>query len=393
MKILFISYCDPTKIKTGDNIYTLNILSNLKAIHADVHFLSFNDKDLEISNNNVLNRYCRKITFIPFTHMSKIKLVLSNYPASIKSRKNPLMIYTVQVVLNSDDYDFVMVNHFKMSYVLEFVNKLNFKSVFISHNVESILSESLYRFTKNPIKFFLFYQEYLKVKFYERKYLMGYDIITGISDFDVNYFKNQFKNKKTYLLPAVVKNESMPFKTGSDQKKVILCGSFFWEPKIENLMRLLNAKNFKKLYEKGIKLIIVGNAPPELVEKINREYIGVEMTGYVLNTFDYYHNAKIALVPELLGGGFKLKIAEAISFNRPIIALRESITDYDMKDGIHFLRANTFEEIIESTIDLIQNEEKMNFLSKNALNLFREKYSEKAIQKGLLDILSITKLY
>lgn len=386
MKILFISYCDPSGVKTGDSIYTLNILSNLQMINAQIHFLSFNNNDFGKINVGIIKSYCEKIIFVPFTHKSKIRLVLSFYPALIKNRKNLMIVDKANEILQNDTYDFVVVNHFKMSFIIEYLKKRHYKTVFISHNVETSLSKSLYSFTKNPLKTILFYQEYLKTKFYERRYLKEFDIITGISDFDVLYFKKQFHQKRIYLLPPLVENEYIPLNKDVTNKKVILCGSFFWDPKRENLMRLLNAANFKKLHERQIELLIVGNAPSKLVAKINRKYKGVKMTGYVVNTIGYYKESQIALVPELLGGGFKLKIAEAVSFNRPIIALKESITDCDMKDGIHYLNVNSFEEMIEATIKLIQDDQKMNFLSKNAMELFDKKYSKNAIQSCLLDI-------
>lgn len=387
MRILFISYCDPSYERTGDNIYTLNILSHLKMINAHIHFLSYNKNSFEKNNVGIIKSYCEQITFVPFTYKNKIRLVLSFYPASIKSRKNLMVVDKATEILQNDKYDFVVVNHFKMSFMIEHLNnKQDYKTVYVSHNVETSLSKSLYKFTKNPFKKVLYYQEYLKTKIYERKYLKEFDIITGISDFDVLYFKNLYNQKKIYLLPPLVENKYIPLNKDSENKKVILCGSFSWNPKRDNLMRLLNASNFKKLNERHIELLIVGNAPTSLVTRINRKYKGVKMTGYVPNTLSYYKESQIALVPELMGGGFKLKIAEAISFNRSIIALKESITDSEMKEGIHYFHANSFEEMIELTIELIQDDQKMNFLSRNAIGLCDKKYSKNAIQSCLLDI-------
>ena len=104
------------------------------------------------------------------------------------------------------------------------------------------------------------------------------------------------------------------------------------------------------------------------------------MTGSVDSVLPYYKGADIALVPELLGGGFKLKIAEAVSQNVPFIAIKEALTDDDMKNGKNCICVSNFEEMVAATISLLASKDE---LAENARAMMKKKYSLKYNQEKL----------
>ncbi len=385
MKILFITYTNPLKSNCGDSVYTMDILSGMRKLDCYIKFLSFNCGEFKEDDLSKLGNYCDEISLVPFIPKRKIMLCLSLYPFSIANRRSKDMVRKVNKILETEEYDYIVINHFKLSYLSKSLNKGDFKKVFISHNVETNLSKSLYRNTSNWNKAFMYYLEYLKVKIFERKYLKGMDVITAISDLDHEFFKNQFTRSEVYFLPPRVRMKSLP-QDNKVGKKVILCGSFCWEPKKENLIRLLHAKNFNKISENGIGLLIVGNAPENLISRVNSRYEGVKMLGFVADNKKFYEQSKIAIVPELLGGGFKMKIAEAVSYNRAMVAIRVAITDNQMIDGVHYVGADSFEEMIDAVIELIHDQDKIEDMARNARELFADKYSSKTIDKTLSNI-------
>ena len=121
--------------------------------------------------------------------------------------------------------------------------------------------------------------------------------------------------------------------------------------------------------------MIVGRANKKDVEYINQHYEGIHMTGTVDSVLPYYEKTRISIVPELVGGGFKLKIAEAVQFGKPIVAIKGSVTDRTMVPGKHYIEAETFEELITKSIDLMRNKPLQSKLVENAKALFQERYS------------------
>ncbi len=68
-------------------------------------------------------------------------------------------------------------------------------------------------------------------------------------------------------------------------------------------------------------------------------------------------------------------------------ALKQSISDFDMKHDFHCMKSNSFEDMIDATIELIKDNDKMEMLSNNAMKLFEKKYSKRAIELCLRDAL------
>jgi len=121
--------------------------------------------------------------------------------------------------------------------------------------------------------------------------------------------------------------------------------------------------------------MIVGRANQRDVDYVNKNFPGVHMTGPVESVIPYYEKARIAIVPELVGGGFKLKIAEAVQYNKPIVAIKGSVTDRTMIPGIHYIEADSFEDLITKAIELMNNFTIQQKLAQNARQLFKNRYS------------------
>lgn len=155
------------------------------------------------------------------------------------------------------------------------------------------------------------------------------------------------------------------------------------DSKTLNLRRLLNTRNIGEIKQNGYELLIIGRAPKEEIEKGNA-IDGVFVSGEVDSVEPYYEQASVALVPELAGGGFKLKIAEAVQHHLPIVAIKGSVTDLEMKSGVHYIEVETFEELITAGIALMKDIKTIKSLVVNANNLFKDRYSIEANSKRLM---------
>ena len=176
-------------------------------------------------------------------------------------------------------------------------------------------------------------------------------------------------------------------KTKKNINEIIIVGSFLWGPKYENLLSFLKSKNFKDLYENNINLTIVGNADPLLVDKINSNYKGVFMTGRVKSVSKYYAKAKIAVVPEILGGGFKLKIAEAALRKTAIFSVKGAITKCNLIKDIHYVEADNFNELIIKIIDYQKREFEIDTMINKAYKTAFKDFSQKKLNLDISKLL------
>ena len=278
-----------------------------------------------------------------------------------------------------------------MIFSLEAILKMYSKSklIYISHNAEFLLSVNNAKNSKSLFDKLVYLQDSLKTKLYEKKWLHHFDLITTISEYDKDYYGKLFKNKKISVLRPVFEIVNLNPNANKDINQVIIVGSFLWGPKIENLLSFLNSKNFKQLHANNISLTIVGNADPLLVKTINSEFKGVFMTGRVESVDPYYEKAKIAIIPEILGGGFKLKIAEAAIHKTAIFSVKGAITKCNLRKETHFIEAFNFDDLINKIIDFQFREQELNLMIEETYTIAKRDFSIYKFNYDILQIITV----
>lgn len=385
-KILFVTPLNPEKRDSGENIYSWDVIRSLtydknNSVHVVTYLETAKEKKEDYS---ILSGIVDKITYVPFVYKNILQIGLSIYPAMIANRKTPQMIMTVQKLLKKEHYDAVVVNHPRLEYLIEYIKDFKGKKIFISHNVEHEVCKSTYRYAKNIGTKVAYFLDYVKTKYWEKRYLCQYDAVSAICDVDRLYFQSFLNKREVFLLTPNVEYHPIPQNwKPAETNKLIVCGSFMWTPKTLNLRRLLNTRNIGEIKQNGYELLIIGRAPKEEIEKGNA-IDGVFVSGEVDSVEPYYEQASVALVPELAGGGFKLKIAEAVQHHLPIVAIKGSVTDLEMKSGVHYIEVETFEELITAGIALMKDIKTIKSLVVNANNLFKDRYSIEANSKRLM---------
>ncbi len=83
---------------------------------------------------------------------------------------------------------------------------------------------------------------------------------------------------------------------------------------------------------------LVGTDPAEAVTRLQGN--GVHVTGRVSDVRPYYERCAAAVVPLRAGGGTRLKILEAMAFNRPVVSTTIGSEGLEVVDGEHLLTAD-----------------------------------------------------
>lgn len=386
-KILFISQYSPEARIVGDMIYTWDILRALKHEKGVyVHFIAYQDKEKWYENETKqLASLVDKVTIVPFKHLKAWQMALSLYPASMRNRAHGNMQSAVNKILEDEQYDCIMFNTMRMAYLVNCIHTKDTKFVYISHNIEAEVSRSIYKTTHNIIQKLIYWQDYIKTAWWEKHLIKYFDAITTICSYDANYFlNNNYKGIVKVIRPIV---NLKPYDSPKQHTgKIIICGSFTWLPKKLNLNRIFDSKSIEHLVPNGCRLQVVGRTLQDDIEKGNK-LPGVHVTGPVEDIKPYYEDAEVALVPELAGGGFKLKIAEAILHHIPIVAIKGSVTDDNMIAGIHYVEAEDFDNLIDKAILLVHNRNLQQEITENAIKLFMDTYSIEAVNKEIQKII------
>ncbi len=189
------------------------------------------------------------------------------------------------------------------------------------------------------------YEEYEKYKKYEH-----------IKHIYIPYYEDNKQYDKLYNIfdKFFNKNREVIF-VASDNDFNLFAFKYFYKNTLPKIVEQI--PNFK-LYVYGIicdKLKKYGS--PNIV-----------YMGFVPNKNDIYEKAKFVICPLLFGTGAKIKVLEAISFNIPIVSYEFSGT-IELKHNINGLIAKDNEEFAKYIIELYNNKELLNKLSKSDYKL------------------------
>jgi len=100
-------------------------------------------------------------------------------------------------------------------------------------------------------------------------------------------------------------------------------GSFQWVVKQENLARFVEVAD-PLFYEHKIGLDIVGDVPQALLSTLRARCRATCFHGFVTDAAPYFARARIAVVPESIGGGFKLKFLDYIFGRVPVATVSQA---------------------------------------------------------------------
>jgi hypothetical protein len=387
-KVLFITYENPFTRNSGDSIYTANIIDAIFDLKTEVDIIYFDTNAEEPTITEKLAVKFNVVNVVKFKKKSPLSFIFSSKPGMIVNRESKLYLKDLNNLLVKSNYQNIFINHQKMLFTLSLLLKRvnDSKIIFCSHNAEYLLSRNNAINSKSLVEKMIYFMDTYKTKKYEEKWLNKLDYITTISEHDENYFNEKFFPKTTVLRPVFNFSKSLDYKS-KRSTELIIAGSFSWGPKRENLISFLKAKNFYKLYEKGYTLTVVGRAEKDLVDYVNNNFKGVKMTGQVDEIPPYYKNAFIAIIPEKLGGGFKLKVAEAALNKSVIFSIKGAITACNLVKGKHFLEFDSYENLIDG---IINSKLKPNYIfniMENAYNLATEDFSHKNLVVSLRKII------
>jgi len=73
-----------------------------------------------------------------------------------------------------------------------------------------------------------------------------------------------------------------------------------------------------------VELLVAGGVCAELAPKIKNFSFQPKLLGYVENELEFYNSVDIAIVPVFFGTGFKVKVSEILSINKPILCARHA---------------------------------------------------------------------
>jgi glycosyltransferase involved in cell wall biosynthesis len=243
--------------------------------------------------------------------------------------------------------------------------------IYISHNHEETTRSLIARnYQGNLLTSAALLRDAHKATLLERRMVDHADIVTAVSPEDANRFGARHAEKSILVLSPGYAGRRVDTRHIGPHlpRRVLLVGSFEWLAKQMNLREFL-AQADGLFASAGVELQIVGNGDQAFFDGLKPGLKSTEIIGPVDNLNPYFDQARIAIIPERSGGGFKLKVLEYI-FNRlPVAALENSIAGLPLARDKYVMTFPDYRKLATGAIEAIDDFDLLNRLQEEAFSV------------------------
>jgi len=337
-KLHIVSFDVPYPANYGGVIDIFYKLKALKQLGIDIVLHTY---EYGKGQQPELEKYCSTIFY--YQRNSFVRSYLSTDPFIVKSRASKELIDN----LNSDESPILFEGlHTTLPIVTKRLKQQ--KTYIRAHNIEHRFYKGLAKSESNIFKRNFFRQEAEKLKRYE-KVLEEVDGVFSISPYEQQYFIKKYGDKCIYV-PAF-HNTKIYTKHKSNSKKILYHGNVLVSENVKAALFLIDTYK-----DSPYNLIIASSYTNKEVRKEIEKYSNIEFK-HLSNQEELYtlfEEAHINALPTFQKTGIKLKLLNTLYQGKFIIA-----NDFMVEDtGLESLceRANTKEEFLEKTKDLLQQD-------------------------------------
>jgi glycosyltransferase involved in cell wall biosynthesis len=371
VRFLWLTLADPEPRHNGQFVYSGGLIDSVAEAGGDVEVLGLGRSDSAGAN---ARRGGNIVWWLPAdTPYSRWGSLASPLPHTAYRCRTTGMRRCLDELLMRGGWDGIVFDGISTGWALPRVREYYARRrdrprlIYISHNHEESLraqiAESQPLFLKRQaVRFDAF-----KISRLERELVDAVDLVTAITQEDLQLYQDRRGHKQMDVLtPGYCGRRLARRRVTSDlPRRAVIVGSFDWIAKRMNLAEFVAIAD--PLFARaGAELQAVGSADEGFLEQLRQRTMATRFTGTVPDIEPYLDQARIAIVPERNGGGFKLKVLEYV-FNRvPVFALDGSFAGVPLRHNESAALFPDHAALARGVLDAIDDVERLNRLQEQA---------------------------
>lgn len=390
MNIIWISLYPPLPLNFGGPVGIYKRLIELQK-NNNIYLFYINEDGNE-SYDQELHNFCTEVHSYPRNSITSINTLkyIFRLPYTAATRINKSMQNDIVKCIKHFDIDLINVEFPQMcANIFKIKKRFNIPVVLHEHNNEWNRFVQM-AITVSGIKKILYKREARLLHSLE-KHLETKGIIdhyTFLSDKDRDNFTAEFNIDiiKTSLVPLGADGLPLP-KYNHTGKNIIFCAAMDSELNQEAAKWFVN-----KIYNSILKEVpdaffyIVGRNPSEDIKRMNSDKVIV--TGTVKDVKKYYYIADLIVIPLLHGGGVKVKLLEAVGYNRNIVTTSIGIEGTKFGNFKQILVADEADLFAEYCIRILNDDDYAKKLRIEMNKFFLENYTWEQIGKKYNELMN-----
>jgi glycosyltransferase involved in cell wall biosynthesis len=308
---------------------------------------------------------------VPFRDRGRFRSIFGRMPALVYRFSTPQVRHALGTLLSERSWDALLIDNMAMAGVVDLRDgDRSTPLVYVSHNHEESIREQLAARTprRSPKRFALRWDA-MKSAPLERSLVDAADLVTVNTSDDADLYRRHAPDQRYLVLTPGYDGSAVVARVidAETPRRITLLGSYAWIAKQLNLWRFLEA-GADRLARAGIGIDVVGSAPDDFADRLRASFPDVTVTGPVDRVEPYLARARMGIVAEEIGGGFKHKVLHYV-FNRlPVASLAGSVAGTPLVPGESILEFADMDSLVGGIIGSIDDLTKLNAVQEAAFS-------------------------
>lgn len=306
-----------------------------------------------------------------------LRSITSLLPNVAFACKQPL-IAAVEYHLARRQWDAVVIDHLQTAWAVQVAlqhrNASPPRVVFLTHNHEAVVRREVANSHRafDPRGAILRLDAH-KAGRLERRAVDAADVVTCITEEDASSFRRRAPGARFVVLPPGYEDPRIHAKPAEQRRRqVVVLGSFDWHVKAENLRRFLQVAD-PIFAGANIELVVIGAVP----DQATADPAGLRATtflGWAPSIAAALEHARIGIVAEAKGGGFKMKCLDYIFHHVPIAAVDGTAAGLGLQPGSEMLTAPDPARLCRMIADAVDDPVRLNTMATYAYRSARDRF-------------------
>jgi glycosyltransferase involved in cell wall biosynthesis len=388
MKCLWLTLADPEPPTNGQFLYSSGLIRGTAATGAEVHVVG-------LRRSGARHGYGQQGDGAQWwlaDHPARSRWagLLSQLPQISAQTKTRSMQRIIRELLSGAEWDAIVFDSICVGWALSLVqqhyahSKSRPKLVYLSHNHEESVARAIADSVRHPLRRRIKRIDALKVAHLERALARNADLVTSNSPDDCQKFRDGLQGRPVEFLPPGYGGPRTLTRHISSviPRRAIIVGSFDWIAKRVSLEDFLEVAD-RQFAKAGVELYVVGSAEETFLARLRRKCVATKFTGRVPDIGSYVSQARLALVPDQLGG-FKLKALDYV-FNRlPILGISGSVPGMPLHPGESILLYPDHQALTRGVLEVIDNFDVLNQMQDLAYTACHDQFDWEGIGRRLV---------
>jgi glycosyltransferase involved in cell wall biosynthesis len=396
MRCLWLTLADPEPRHNGQYVYSGGLIDSVAATGSEIEVLGLRRPDSARCNGA---RDEHVVWWLPGEPLDPLQSrwgsLASLLPHIAYRCRTAEMQRVLQQLLERGGWDGIVFDGISVGWALAPVRDFYAgrsdrpRLIYVSHNHEESLRQQVADsqptfFRRQAVRL-----DASKVARLERDLVDQVDFVTAITPEDLKLYERRRGDKPMGVLTPGYRGRKLSQReiTGRVPRRAVIVGSFDWIAKRMNLEEFVEVAD-PIFAEGGAELVAVGSAEERFLNRLRERTKASRFTGTVPDVTRYMDEARIAIVPERNGGGFKLKVLEYV-FNRiPVFALRGSFAGMPLVHGDSVMLYPDHEALARGVLDSIDDVERLNRLQERAYAACRDRFDWASRGRQILSVIA-----